>query len=204
MEPMLKPLVKGLKLSAFVKCPHCKALSKYGTPECKLCEAKLESSQDSPGEIVIENLGASYTPFIECPNCRKFSRVGTKRCPECYEEIDENYALSSATTIVVNTVACDVANYIRSYNPYAVIVVICGAFVYVSDVWLAGAPRMSYLMLPGPLVSLTTTLLWFYRFGKFQYGDEEFQAAKRHMHRSLTIWLAIIAAQIIALGIWWL
>ena len=201
---MLKPLLKGLKLSAFVKCSNCKALSKYGTPQCKLCEAKLESTPDSPGEIVIENLGASYTPFIECPNCRKFSKVGTKRCPECYEEIDENYALSSATTIVVNTLACDVANFIRSYNPFAVISLILGAGIYVSDLWISGAPRMFYATLLWPIVPVTTTSLWFYRFGKFQYGDEEFQVARHHMHRSLTIWLAILAAQIIALGISWL
>lgn len=201
---MLKPLLKGLKLSVFVKCPNCKALSRHGTTQCKLCEAKLESTEDSPGEIVIENLGASYTPFIECPNCRKFSKVGTKRCPDCYEEINEDYALNSATMIVVNTVACDVANFIRSFNPFAVITVILGAGIYVSDLWISGAPRLFYATLLWLLMPLSTTLLWFYRFGKFQFGDEEFQAAQRHMHRSLTIWLAILAAQIIALGIWWL
>jgi len=168
------------------------------------CARRSSSRPDSPGEIVIENLGASYTPFIECPNCRKFSKVGTKRCPECYEEIDENYALSSATTIVVNTLACDVANFIRSYNPFAVISLILGAGIYVSDLWISGAPRMFYATLLWPIVPVTTTSLWFYRFGKFQYGDEEFQVARHHMHRSLTIWLAILAAQIIALGISWL
>jgi hypothetical protein len=53
---------------------------------------------------------------------------------------------------------------------------------------------------------MVVTLLgeMFYRFGTFPLGDDEYLRAKRRMRRTLTLWLAIASAQIIAIGIWWL
>jgi hypothetical protein len=50
---------------------------------------------------------------------------------------------------------------------------------------------------------LVNALLWFYRFGTFPLGDEEYLSAKRRVRRTLVLWLTITLAQIIALGIWW-
>ena len=103
---MIKPLFKSIKLAPFIECPHCHALSKHGTPECKFCNTKLNSTEDLNVYVGAVNLGARYTPFVECPNCRKLVKVGIRRCRDCYEEISEAYAFSSAVTIVFNTVAC--------------------------------------------------------------------------------------------------
>lgn len=200
---MSQPLFKGIKLAPFIECPHCHALSKHGTPECKFCSTKLSSTEDLKVHIVAVNLGARYTPFIECPNCRKLVKVEVRRCRDCYEEIPEAYALSSAATIVFNTVACDVANSIAASDTFAGLAVPLFIALFVSDLYLFGSPRISYLTLFWPVLPLLNAILWFYRFGTFPLRDEEYLSAKRRVRRTLTLWLAITSAQIIALGIWW-
>jgi len=200
---MIKPLFKGIKLAPFIECPHCHALSKHGTPECKFCNTKLSSTEDLNVQIGAVNLGASYTPFVECPNCRKLVKVGIRRCRDCYEEIPEAYAFSSAVTIVFNTVACDVANSIAAFDRFAVLAVPLGIACFFIDLYSFGSPRLFYLTLFWPVLPLLSAILWFYRFGTFPLGDDEYLSAKRRLRRTLTLWLAITSAQIIALGIWW-
>lgn len=200
---MLGPLFKGIKLAPFIECSHCHAISTAGTPECKLCNTKLSSTGDSKFHIVAVNLSARYTPFVECPNCKKLAKVGIKRCRECYEEIPEAYALSSAVTVVFNTVACDVANNLTIFDKFAVFVVLLGIVFYYFDITSYGAPAIFYLMGFVIVQPLLLAILWFYRFGTFPLGDAEYLTAKRRMRRTLTLWLAISAAYIIAIGIWW-
>lgn len=201
---MIQPLFKPIKLAPFIECPHCHALSKHGTPECQFCNTKLNTTEDLTVHILAVNLGARYTPFVECPNCRKLIKVGIKRCGDCYEEIPEEYAFSSAVTVVFNTVACDVANSIASFDTFAVLAVIIGIVCFLIDLYSFGSLGIFYLTLFWPVLPLLSTILWFYRFGTFPLGDEEYLRAKRRVQRTLTIWLAITSAQIIALGIWWI
>jgi len=200
---MLKPLFKGLKIAPFVECSNCRALSELGTQQCKNCGTEIISTGDPQVYLVVLNLGARYTPFVECPNCRKLVRVGVKRCADCYEEVSEDYAVNSAVAIVANTVACDVANSIRGYDSFAVLAVIGSIAIYLLDLYISGSPAFFYFVLFWSVMPLMTTLLWFYRFGRFRLGDAEYLDAKRHMRRTLTIWLAITSAQIVALGTWW-
>lgn len=130
-------------------------------------------------------------------------QVGIRRCRDCYEEIPEAYAFSSAVTIVFNTVACDVANSIAAFDRFAVLVVPLGIVCFFIDLYSFGSPRLFYLTLFWPVLPLLSAILWFYRFGTFPLGDDEYLSAKRRMRRMLTLWLAITSAQIIALGIWW-
>lgn len=199
---MIKPLLKGIKLAPFIECPHCHALSKHGTPECKFCNSPLSSTEDLNVHIVAVNLGARYTPFIECPNCRKLVKVGIRRCSQCYEEISAAYALSSATTVVINTVACDIANSIASFDTFAMLAVPIGIGCFLFDLYSFGSPGLFYLTLLWPVSPLLCAILWFHRFGTFPLGDDEYLSARRRVRRTLTLWLAITSAQIIALGIW--
>lgn len=196
---MINPLIKGIKPALFIECPHCHALSEYGTPECKFCNTNLSSIQDLNVQIVAVNLGASYTPFIECPNCERLVKVGTTRCSDCYEEISEEYALSSAASVVINTVACDVANSIASFNQFAFLAVPLGIGIYFLDLYSFGSPRLFYLTLFWPVLPLLGATLWFYRFGTFPLGDDEYRSAKGRVWRTLILWLAIAAIQIIAI-----
>jgi RNA polymerase subunit RPABC4/transcription elongation factor Spt4 len=201
---VLKPLFKGLKLAPFVECANCHALSEHGTKQCKSCGAEMISTGNSRIFIVALNLGARYTPFVECPNCQKLVRVGVNRCPDCYENIPEGYALNSAAAIVANTVACDVANSIKAFDSFAVLAAIGSVPIYFLDLYVSGSPKLFYLVILWSVMPLMTTLLWLYRFGNFKLGDDEYLRAKRGVRRSLTLWLALTSAQIIALGTWWL
>lgn len=201
---MFQPLVKGIKLEPFIECPHCHALSKLGTPSCTFCNTNLDTTDDLNVHILAVNLGARYTPFVECPNCEKLVKVGVRRCPECYEEISEDYALSSAVAVVFNTVACDVANSIADFNRFALVIVPIGIAIYFFDLYSSGSPGIFYAGLFWPLIPVLSCILWFYRFGTFPLGDHDYLTAKRRVWRALTLWLAIASAQIIALGLWWI
>ena len=204
MANINQPLFKGIKLAPFIECPHCHALFQHGTPECKFCNTKLSTTEDVNVQIVAVNLGASYTPFVECPNCRKLVKVGIRRCRDCYEEIPEAYTISSALAIVFNTVACDVANTIASFDTFATLAVPLGLAVFLIDLFSFCSLRLFYLTLFWPVLPLLHCILWFHRFGTFPLGDDEYLSAKRRVRRTLTIWSAIASAQIIVLAIWWL
>jgi len=199
---MIQPLFKGIKLAPFIECPHCHAFSKHGTPECKSCDTKLSFTEDTNVQIVAVNLGASYTPFVECPNCQKLVKVGIQRCRDCYEEISQDYALSSAAIVVFNTVACDVANSMAEGDRFAMLAVPIGIMIYFIDLYSFGSPRLFYLTLLWPVMPLLFTILWLYRFGTFPLGDDEYLSAKRRVRWSLMLWLAFTAAQVFTL--WWL
>ena len=128
-------------------------------------------------------------------------RIEIRRCRDCYEEIPEAYALSSALTVVFNTVACDVANSIAAANTFAVLAVPMGIAFFFIDLYFFGSLRLFYLTLLWSVLVLLNPILWFYRFGTFPLGDEDYLSAKRRMRRTLTLWLAITAAQIIVLAI---
>ena len=204
MTNINQPLFKGIKLAPFIECPHCHALVQHGAPECNFCDTKLSTTEDVNVQIVAVNLGASYTPFVECPNCRKLVKVGTRRCRDCYEEIPEAYTISSALAIVFNTVACDVANSITSLDAFATLAVPIGVAVFFIDLYSFDSLRLFYLTLFWPILPLLHSILWFYRFGTFPLGDDEYLSAKRRVQRTLTIWSAIASAQIIVIAIWWL
>jgi len=123
-------------------------------------------------------------------------KVGIRRCPVCYEEVTEDYALTSAMVIVMNTIACDLANSIRAFNFFAVIAVIISVFTYVAF------PALIFFGLIYTIIPLFCVLLWFYRFGSFGVGDEDYLNSKRAMKRTLLLWLAVLASQLIALAVW--
>jgi hypothetical protein len=161
-------------------------------------------TEGAPVFIVALNLGARYTPFVECPNCEKLVRVGVNRCPDCYENIPEAYALNSAAAVVANTVACDVANSIKSFDSFAGLAVILAIAIYIGEVYVFGSLKLFYFCVFWSVVPLMSILLWFYRFGNFALGDDEFLRSRKDMRRSLGIWMGITSAEIIALAIRWL
>ena len=202
---MIIPLIKGLEVAPFWECPRCHALTRVGVGKCSGCAEEMSAKEDPNVSFLILNTGAQYksfTPFVQCPNCRKLLRVGVSRCPDCYEEVPEEYAFGSAVAVVVNTVACETANSIRSFDAFAVLAVIGSVGVYVTDVYAAGSPTYSYFLLVWSAIPLSATLLWFFRFGRFD-GDDEYLAAKHALTRSLLLWLGIMAAQFIAFAVWW-
>ena len=149
-------------------------------------------------ELLVE---FTYTPFIECPNCKRLLEHNLKRCPDCYEEIVEDYAALSAAVVAVNTYACSVTKMIESLNPFALIILVLSAYMYIMDAYVSDLPFLLYYMvLPSSVLPPLIILLWFYRFGRFDFGDEEYVKAKREMWASLRLWLTILVVQFIALA----
>ena len=46
-------------------------------------------------------------------------------------------------------------------------------------------------------VPLFFIILWFSRFGRFKFAEDDFQKAKREMRKSLFLWLGILVVQLI-------
>lgn len=135
------------------------------------------------------------TPFIECPNCKRLVRYGTAQCPTCREEIDEQYALLSATIIVLNTQACSLANIIKTGEPGVVIILAASVFVF----FVNG----SSLLLSGflsPVLYISGIIFWFIRYRKFRFGDEDFARARRDLSKSLKLWSVLLFVQILLMA----
>jgi hypothetical protein len=201
---VIKPLIKGLKLAPFVECPDCRVLTEYSKEKCLRCSATLSLSQDQIVHFVVLNMGAKYTPFVECPNCLKLVRVGIRRCADCYEEIPETYALASAITVVTNTVACDVAASLRTFDAFAVPAMILSVLFCLFAWYYSDPPGFAFFILIWPIQPLILILLWFYRFGRLGLGDKEYLQTRQRMKGSLMLWLTILAVQSLAIAVLYL
>jgi hypothetical protein len=136
--------------------------------------------------------GSAVHPFVECPNCKHLLEYGEKNCSRCREEIDPDYALLSAVIVHHNTQAVSLANTIKTGEPAAVICIAVSIYVY-----LLGAPAIFALSFLMPVLSLLVILVWFFRFGRFKIGDEEYLKAKRDMWSSLILWLGLLIVQVL-------
>lgn len=134
------------------------------------------------------------TPFVECPNCHRLLGYGLQNCPYCREEISEEYALASAAVHIHLTQACSLANSIKTGEPAVVIIGIGSLYAFA-----LGWPALFSVTLIGTLISLLAVSLWFIRFGRIRYGDEDYLKARRQMKASRVLWLALLGAQIICL-----
>ena len=140
----------------------------------------------------------NVTPFAECPNCGRFLSLRVEKCPDCHELIDEGYAFYSALNVTVITQACSFANTIKFIDLAAVITVVASIYCYVlNERWL-------FLLVPFmSVVPLLVILLWFHRFARFTFAEDDFVKAKHQMRASLWLWLAVLSVQLIALATFW-
>lgn len=136
----------------------------------------------------------AVTPFVECPNCKRLVEFGTEMCPDCREEIGDEYAAVSAAIIFHNTQACSSANTIKTGDRAALLILCASAYAFfVSNLGLFVTCAAT------PVLALVVISVWFFRFGSFQYGDEEFVRARNDMKASLKLWAALLAVQSLAL-----
>jgi RNA polymerase subunit RPABC4/transcription elongation factor Spt4 len=135
----------------------------------------------------------AVTPFVECPNCKRLIEYSAEVCPACREEIAGDYALVSAMVVVHNTQACSQANTIKTGDYAAFVSVFAALYAYALD-----AHGLFLIAIATPLSFLLINGVWFYRFGKFQIGDEDYLKAKRDMYASLKLWSALLFAESLA------
>jgi len=68
--------------------------------------------------------------------------------------------------------------------------------------YVSGRPTI-FLFLPlWPLMPLLIIIGWFFRFGWFKIGDDEFLKAKREMRSSFLFWMVVLVVQILAIATW--
>jgi hypothetical protein len=156
---------------------------------------------DSPYHFVREKYEMSdgITPFVECPNCRKLLEVEVTQCPECRELISREYAATSSLVVAFNTAACASAGSIRDRNPFMILVIVGSVAFYLFDLYMYNRLFLFKSTLVWSALAVTQPMLWLRRFGQFPLGDDKFTKATSEMKKSLAFWLAIIAAQTIAL-----
>ena len=140
-------------------------------------------------------------PFVECPNCRQLLELGAERCSRCREEIDPDYGALSALVVHHNTQACAVANSISGFDAFVPLALIGSVIIYVID-YLSGSLILFSLILIWPVIPLIAIVVWFFRFGRFRIGDDEYLRAKREMRKSFFLWLAIFLVQALAMAAW--
>ena len=122
-------------------------------------------------------------------------------CPRCREEIDPDYGGLSAAVVYYNTQAVSLAKSISTFDAFIPLALIGGVAIYAIDWFSSGAPRISLGILIWPVIPLLAIALWFFRFGRFKMGDDEYLKAKRDMKRSFAFWLALLIVQVLLIAV---
>lgn len=127
---------------------------------------------------------------------------GAEQCSRCREPIDPEYAVVSAVIVHHNTQACTVANTISGLDAFIPLALIGSILIFVTDLYVSGGPTL-FLFLPiWPLIPLLIIIGWFFRFGRFKIGDDEFLKARREMRSSFLFWTVVLVVQILAIVAW--
>ena len=137
----------------------------------------------------------AVTAFVECPTCKRLIAPSLELCPHCREPIDSDYARLSAAIVVYNTAACSSANTIKS-GEYAAIIVFVATLLGVVLV----DPALGIVNVLTSVLAIAAIILWFFRFGRFKFGDAEYDKAKRDMRISLALWTALLVVQALVIG----
>ena len=147
--------------------------------------------------------GPPVHPFVECPNCKELVELGATNCSRCREEISADYALMSAVLVHHNTQACSAANTITSFNAFIPLALILGTAIYLIDWYSSGTPRLSLGILLWPLMPLLAIVIWYFRFGRFSLGDDEYLRARREMKSAFLFWLVLLIVQVLLIAVAW-
>ena len=141
--------------------------------------------------------GPPVHPFVECPNCHELLEFGAPLCPRCREEINPEYAVVSASIVHHNTQAVSFANTITTLDAFIPLALIGTVVIYVLG-WLSSLqPSIPTGLLFWPVIPLVAIVIWYFRFGRFRIGDEEYVRARREMRRSFAFWLAFLIVDVL-------
>jgi hypothetical protein len=124
-------------------------------------------------------------------------------CPRCREEINPEYALVSAVLVHHNTQACSMANTISSFDAFIPLALVIGIGVCALDWYVSERPRIPLLFLTWPMMPLLAIVVWYFRFGRFKIGDDEYLRARKEMKRSFFFWLVFLIVQLLLIAVVW-
>ena len=122
-------------------------------------------------------------------------------CPRCREEIDPEYGGLSAAVVYYNTQAVSLAKSISTFDAFIPLALIGGVGIFAIDWFTSGTPRISLFILFWSAIPLLAISLWFFRFGRFKMGDDEYLKARRDMKRSFAFWLVLLIVQLLLIAV---
>lgn len=126
------------------------------------------------------------TVFAKCYVCGAAVRFGAAQCPHCETELDQERLLPNAFNHYVITRAVSAANAIRTFD-FAVYLSTLVALMRLAldfPLWLNLMTSLTWLGVLGAV------LYWFWRHGRWESDDADYQAARAEMKKSLWLWLA--------------
>jgi hypothetical protein len=110
----------------------------------------------------------------------------------------------SAIVVHHNTQACSLANSISTFDAFIPLALIGSALIYLADLYVSGSPRIFLLIFVWPSIPLLAIVVWFFHFGRFKIGDEDYLRAKHEMWKSLGLWSAFLLVELLIVAVWWL
>ena len=69
------------------------------------------------------------------------------------------------------------------------------------DWYVSGTPRIAFGLLLYSLIPLLVIVLWYIRFGRLLFGDEEYLRARREQRQSFALWCALLVVQLLMLAV---
>jgi RNA polymerase subunit RPABC4/transcription elongation factor Spt4 len=138
-------------------------------------------------------------PFVECPNCKELTEYGLKFCPRCREEIPPDYAMLSAAVVHLNTQAISVAKTITTFDAFIPIAFVVLVAVIAMGWYSQERSRLPFALFVPPVLTLLGIIVWYFRFGRFKLGDQEYLDARHDMFKSFLLWLAFLTVQVLCI-----
>jgi len=104
----------------------------------------------------------------------------------------------SAVLVHHNTQAIAVAKTISSGDAFIPLALMGSVIIYLGDWYIYGGPGGNFLLLfLWPSIPLVAIVVWYFRFGRFKIGDEEFLQSRKELRRSFCFWLAFLVVQVL-------
>jgi len=130
------------------------------------------------------NLEPEITPYGNCPRCREMVLFGSTHCAYCGLELDQEEIFPSVVANFVITQAISSANSIRTLD--------------IGVIFFIGAIIIRRLMDCGLWFDLGTSLFWlaplwvivrwYFKHGRWESDDEEYNFAKKEMRAVFLLW----------------
>ena len=143
-------------------------------------------------------LNPDITVTARCHACNEAVLYGREQCPYCGIELDQEKMRISAMNHFAIDQAISSANTIRAFNPAAVLFMILSVInPYLS--WARSPIRFDFAF---TLICISAVMVvgsWLGKHGQLQSPEPEYEAAKKAMEKSFTLWLVAQIVNIVVL-----
>ncbi len=142
------------------------------------------------GEITMDKniLNPDLTLTARCDACNEVMLYGREQCPYCGITLDQEKMRISAMNNFAIDQAISSANTIRAFNPAAVLFLIVSVITpYLS--WIRSPIRFDFAFTIICIYAVMVVGSWLAKHGQWQSPEPEYEAAKKAVSKSFTLWL---------------